>query len=102
MPALANWSMPSMMARHMKFVPPNDRTPAVTDAYSHGVHVDAGLYAGCLRDHAVARGAQRIEGRVAEVAQHPETGVITAYIDRAVRQDAAPWAQPGFTTPSFS
>ncbi|MDB5748319.1 MAG: Tryptophan halogenase [Massilia sp.] len=78
MPALENWSVSSMMARDMKFTPPSSQTPAVTDAYSYGFQFDAGLYANYLRDYAVARGAQRIEGMIVEAEQHPETGFVTA------------------------
>jgi tryptophan halogenase len=78
MPDLENWSMPSVMARHGKFVPPHAETPGLTDAYSYGVHFDAGLYANYLRDYAVARGARRIEGMIVEVEQHPESGFVTA------------------------
>ncbi|HEX8406860.1 MAG TPA: tryptophan halogenase family protein [Duganella sp.] len=78
MPDLENWSMPSVMARHGKFVPPNAKTPGLTDAYSYGFHFDATLYANYLRDYAVARGARRIEGTIVDVEQHPESGFVTA------------------------
>ncbi|MGF6272632.1 2-polyprenyl-6-methoxyphenol hydroxylase-like FAD-dependent oxidoreductase [Massilia sp. UYP11] len=78
MPALENWSVSAMMARQSKFAPPDNRTPSVSDAYSYGYHFDAGLYAGYLRDYAVARGARRIEGMVVEVERHPDNGFITA------------------------
>lgn len=78
MPALENWSVSSIMARKNKFVPPHTGTPSITDAYSYGYHFDAGLYANYLRDYAVAHGAQRLEGTVVEVEQHPESGFITA------------------------
>jgi len=78
MPSLENWSISSVMAREMKFTPPTDATPSVTDAYSYGFQFDAGLYANYLRDYAVERGAERIEGMIVEVEQHPESGFITA------------------------
>ena len=78
MPALENWSVSSVMARQNKFTPPSADMPSITDAYSYGFHFDAGLYANYLRDYAVARGAQRIEGTVMAVEQHAETGFITA------------------------
>jgi tryptophan halogenase len=78
MPDIENWSLASVMARHNKFVPPNEETPGMTDAYSYGFHFDASLYAGYLRDYAVAHGARRIEGMIVEVEQHPETGFVTA------------------------
>jgi flavin-dependent dehydrogenase len=78
MPPLENWSVSSVMARQNKFAPPSGDTPSITDAYSYGFHFDAGLYANYLRDYAVARGANRIEGMIVDVEQHPETGFITA------------------------
>jgi flavin-dependent dehydrogenase len=78
MPSLENWSMSSVMAREMKFVPPNDQVPSITDAFSYGFQFDAGLYAAYLRNYAMERGAQRIEGMIVEVEQHPETGFVTA------------------------
>jgi tryptophan halogenase len=51
---------------------------ALTNAYSYAYHFDAGLYAAYLRDYAMQRGVQRIEGMITNVEQHPETGFITA------------------------
>jgi tryptophan halogenase len=57
---------------------PTDTQPRVTDAFTFGYQFDAGLYAAYLRDYAMARGAQRIEGKITSVDQHPETGFVTA------------------------
>jgi tryptophan halogenase len=78
MPAMENWSMASVMARTNKFAMPSDTQPRVTDAFTFGYQFDAGLYAAYLRDYAMARGAQRIEGKIIGVDQHPETGFVTA------------------------
>ncbi|NIA57836.1 tryptophan 7-halogenase [Massilia sp. TW-1] len=78
MPAMENWSMASVMARTNKFAMPSDTQPRVTDAFTFGYQFDAGLYAAYLRDYAMARGAQRIEGKITSVDQHPETGFVTA------------------------
>jgi len=78
MPAMENWSMASVMARTNKFAMPSDAQPQVTDAFTFGYQFDAGLYAAYLRDYAMARGAQRIEGKITGVDQHPETGFVTA------------------------
>lgn len=78
MPALENWSMPSMLARQNRFTPPHAAQPKVTDAYSYGFQFDAGLYANYLRDYATARGARRIEGLVTQVEQHPDTDFVSA------------------------
>jgi hypothetical protein len=47
-------------------------------ASSVAFHLDAGLYAACLREHAMALGARRIEGTIAEVALRPEDGFVAA------------------------
>jgi tryptophan halogenase len=78
MPSYEEWSTADAMSRAHRFVPPYGDQPSVTNAYSYGFQFDASLYAAYLRDYAVARGVQRIEGTVAEVEQHPETGFITA------------------------
>jgi tryptophan halogenase len=78
MPAMENWSMASVMARSNKFAMPTDAQPRVTDAFTFGYQFNAGLYAAYLRDYALARGAQRIEGKITSVDQHPETGFVTA------------------------
>ena len=77
-PPYEEWSMAAAMARKNRFVPPYGDQPAATNAYSYAFHFDAGLYAAYLRDYAMQRGVQRIEGTITEVEQHPETGFITA------------------------
>ena len=47
-------------------------------ALAHAFHFDAGLYAAYLRRFAERRGVERIEGRIADVAQHGETGDVAA------------------------
>ena len=77
MPALENWSVTAVMARHRKFVPPGGDSP-LTQGLTYGYHFDAGLYAAYLREYAMARGALRIEATIVQVEQHPETGYVTA------------------------
>lgn len=48
--------------------------PQVNYAY----HLDAALYARFLRGIAERHGLKRIEGKIREVRQHPETGFVTA------------------------
>ena len=78
MPSYEEWSMATMLARSNRFIPPYGDPHSVTNAFSYAFHFDAGLYAGYLRDYAMQRGVQRIEGMITEVEQHPETGFIAA------------------------
>jgi hypothetical protein len=77
MPTIENWSVSAVMARHGKFVPPSGEV-GVTSGYTYGFQFDAGLYAAYLREYAMARRAQRIEGTIVQVEQHAETGFVTA------------------------
>jgi hypothetical protein len=78
MPSYEEWSMATMLARSNRFIPPYGDPDSVTSAFNYAFHFDAGLYAAFLRDYAMERGVQRIEGMVDNVEQHPETGFITA------------------------
>lgn len=49
-------------------------TPALNYAY----HLDAGLYAKMLRGFSEAKGVTRIEGKICDVSQDPQTGFLTA------------------------
>src|SRR5471032_68460 len=78
MPPYEDWSVPSVMARHQRFMPPHGEQPGATNAYSYAFHFDASLYAAYLRDYAMRRGVGRIEGMVTAVDQHPHSGNIVA------------------------
>ena len=47
---------------------------------NYAYHFDAGLYAVHLRRISEGQGVKRIEGKIARVEQHPETGFITALV----------------------
>jgi tryptophan 7-halogenase len=47
---------------------------------NYAYHFDAGLYAAHLRRISEAKGVKRIEGKIARVEQHPESGFITALV----------------------
>jgi tryptophan halogenase len=49
-------------------------------AINYAYHLDASAYARFLRRFSEKLGVKRVEGRIAEVAQHPETGFIEALV----------------------
>jgi tryptophan 7-halogenase len=47
---------------------------------NYAYQFDAGLYAAHLRRMSEARGVKRIEGKIARVEQHPESGFVTSLV----------------------
>ncbi len=45
---------------------------------NYAFHLDAGRYAGYLRARSEARGVTRVEGKIANVQQHPDSGFIAS------------------------
>ena len=52
------------------------QNPAINYAY----HLDAGMYAGFLRGRFEGNGVTRVEGKIGEVEQDPESGHVTALV----------------------
>lgn len=73
-----DWSVATVMARQNRFTPPVGDRPSAANAFSYAFHFDAGLYAAYLRDYAMQRGAQRIEGTIVDVQLRPEDGFVAA------------------------
>lgn len=61
--------------------PVEDRT-AVNSTYDYAYHFDASLYARYLRGWAEARGLERIEGKVVDVARREDGGVASVRLER--------------------
>ncbi|CAM4024124.1 tryptophan halogenase family protein [Roseateles saccharophilus] len=78
LPGYEDWSMATVMALRNRFTPPVDGAPSAANAYSFAYHFDAGLYAAYLREYALARGAQRVEGTIVDVELRPEDGFVAA------------------------
>ena len=78
MPSYEEFSTATLMARQNRFAPPSGDAPSAHNAYSYAFHFDAGLYAAYLRDYAMRRGVQRIEGTIVDVEQRPEDGFVSA------------------------
>ena len=47
---------------------------------NYAYHFDAGLYAAYMRERAERQGLRRIEGRIQDVRQHPESGDVQALV----------------------
>ena len=45
---------------------------------NYAFHLDAGRYASFLRQRAESRGVKRVEGKIAEIQQNPDSGFITS------------------------
>ncbi|RZL33697.1 MAG: tryptophan 7-halogenase [Rubrivivax sp.] len=78
LPSYEDWSMATAMAQRNRFAPPRDGPPSAANAYSFAYHFDAGLYAAYLRDYALQRGAERIQGLIVDVELRPEDGFVAA------------------------
>ncbi len=62
--------------RRNAFEFPNTDSKSIRSTYAYAYHFDAGLYATFLRTWATQRGVRRIEGQVAHIEQHAESGDI--------------------------
>jgi tryptophan halogenase len=78
MASYEDWSTATVMARENRFMPPRGDAPSAANSYSYAYHFDAGLYAAYLREYAMRRGAQRIEGTVVDVELRATDGFIEA------------------------
>ncbi|QTD55249.1 tryptophan halogenase family protein [Parasphingorhabdus cellanae] len=66
----------AVAANENRFARVEERPGQLPSGVAYAYHFDAGLYAKFLRQYAETNGVKRIEGTIAEVAQHPESGVI--------------------------
>ena len=78
LPSYEEWSTATVMARQMRFVPPQAGEPSAANAFDYAFHFDASLYAAYLRDYAQQHGAQRVEGTIKRVETRPEDGFVAA------------------------
>jgi tryptophan halogenase len=74
--ALDDYCVAAVAARENRFSRGDGDPRSVFSTFGYAFHFDAGLYARYLRGHAEARGVARIEGKIASVQQHGETGDV--------------------------
>ena len=76
--ALDDFSIAAVAAKAGRMTWPRpDQPNSPLSRLSYAFQFDAGRYGKFLRQRAENQGVVRIEGRIAEVAQHPETGFLT-------------------------
>ncbi len=75
---LDDYCMAWAAARRNRFAPPSSDPRNVLSTYDYAYHFDAGLYAAMLRTYAEARGVQRHEGKVVDVALDADTGFVSS------------------------
>jgi tryptophan halogenase len=72
-----NYSLNCVACRQNKFAFADPRSPnSPLAGLDYAYHFDASLLARFLRSESEARGVERVEGRIVEAIQHPETGFI--------------------------
>ncbi len=74
--SIEEYSFAIMASRHLKFDFPSDDDRSVRSTFAYAYQFDAVLYARFLSKWAQARGLQRTEGKVVDVAVRPEDGHI--------------------------
>ncbi|MDR7296276.1 tryptophan halogenase [Pelomonas aquatica] len=73
-----DWSTATVMARALRFTPPQPGEPSPANAFDYAYHFDAALYGRYLRDYAVRHGAQRVVGTIVGVQTSERNGFVEA------------------------
>lgn len=74
---IADYSLVVASARANKFLRPDDSNNPLISGIRYAYHLDAGLYAAYLRDHAIRHGVIHYQDDIDHVDLHPDTGFIT-------------------------
>ena len=78
--SLFDYSVPVVAAAEGKFAYPSTNPEDLLAEYSYAFHIDASRYAAFLRRHAEQWGVRRVEGKVARVQRHSDSGDIQAIV----------------------
>jgi tryptophan halogenase len=80
---LDSFSLATKLAQANRFARPSGEARSILSTLGYAYHFDAGLYAAYLRKLAEAAGVVRVEGKLANVEQDPESGFVTALTTQA-------------------
>jgi tryptophan halogenase len=72
------YSLTTRAAWAGKFAPPANDPNSILATLGYAYHFDASLYAAFLRRRCESKGVRRVEGKVTQVGQDPESGFITS------------------------
>ena len=75
--AIEHYCLSAVAAMHNKFAMPAQDPRSLLSHLRYAYHFDAALYAHFLQRYAEARGVRRVEGKIVDVLQTPETGYVT-------------------------
>jgi tryptophan 7-halogenase len=75
---IESYSYAIQACRHARFDFPVDDKEELNSTYSYAYHFDASLYARYLREFSEPKGVNRIEGKIVDVEQHTDSGLIEA------------------------
>ena len=75
--SIQEYSLCAVAGKQNKFALPEPDPRSILSQIRYAYHFDAALYARFLRQYAEARGVRRVEGKIAEVEQDPETGFVS-------------------------
>src|SRR5690349_18860420 len=76
--AIEQYSLCAVSAKQNRFTLPDPNPRSLLSHIRYAYHFDATLYARYLRAYAEARGVRRVEGKIQEILQAPESGHVTA------------------------
>ncbi len=75
---IQQYSLCAVTAKLNKFALPDPNPRSLLSHIRYAYHFDASLYARYLRAYSEARGVRRVEGKILEITQAPESGNVMA------------------------
>ncbi len=77
---LADYSLGVQLARQHRFTPPSPKPPSELSIFDWALHFDAAAFGQLMRDYAERHGIERIDARIEQVTQNPDSGFIETLV----------------------